>query len=162
MSLPVCTVCAKSGVLCPSCEAKLGEGRINEFDVEVSRILYELLGEEANFTRAIDTENYVVILTGSGDVGGLIGKGGGNIKEISKRLGKQVRVVGEGDFNEMVKAFIAPARVNGINTVYRPDGTMATRIRVDARGRGRLRVSPEDLRRLVSGMTDRHVELAFD
>jgi transcription antitermination factor NusA-like protein len=162
MPLPVCSVCAKSGILCPACEAKLSEGKINEFDVEVSRVLYELLGDEADFTRAINTENYVVILTGREEVGKIIGKGGRNIRVISKHIGKQVRVVGEGDFNEMVGVFIAPARVHSINTVYKPNGSMAIRVRVDRRDKNKLRIGVDDLKKLVSGITDTPVELTFD
>jgi transcription antitermination factor NusA-like protein len=162
MALPVCKICAKNRVLCAACEGKLSEGRINEFDVEVSRILYELFGDETNFTRAVNTENYVVILTAADEVGRIIGKGGRNIRVISERLGKQVRVVGEGDFEEMVRAFVAPARVRSINTLYRPDGSTAVRIRVDKTDKNKLRISSGDLMKVISGITDKDIELTFD
>jgi transcription antitermination factor NusA-like protein len=148
--------------LCTACEAKLEVGQINVYDIEVSRVLYELFGDEASFHRAIDTEDYVILLTESRDVGKIIGKSGANIKLLSKRLGKKVRVVGEDDFEEMVKAFIAPARVRGINTVYLENGVQAVRVRVDERDRDKLRIGLADLKRLVAGITDTQVELTFD
>ena len=162
MALPICGTCAKGKVLCPSCEAKLAKRLISEFDVEVARVLYELFGDESDFTHAIDTESHIVIITKPQDVGKVIGKGGSNIRILSERLGKQVKIVGHDSFTEMVAAFVAPARVRGINTVYRPDGVKSFRIRIEREDKKRLRMGLEDMRKLISAVTDREVELAFD
>ena len=162
MVLPVCWFCAKGRYLCVDCEKKLGDGRINVYDVEAARALHELLGGEASFHRAIDTEDCVIVLTDSADVGKIIGKGGANIKLLSQRLGRRVRVVGVDDFEEMVRAFIAPARIKGINTVYLSNGVQAVRVRVDKRDKDKLRIALPDLKRLVAGITDTQVELTFD
>jgi len=162
MDLPVCEVCAKSPILCSDCEKKLSDGVINEYDVEVSRVLYELFADDARLTRAIETQDYVVLLTKSEDVGSVIGEGGLNIQMISERLGRSVRVVGEGDFENMVKAFIAPARVKSINTVYRPRARKSVRVRIKRGDRGKLRNTLDDLGKLISSISDVDVELAFD
>ncbi len=161
MRLPVCGRCAESQILCPECEGKLSAGAINEFDVEVSRTLYELFGDSACFTRAFDTADHVIVLTEQDEVGNLIGREGVNARTIMERVGKPVKVVSESEFDETVKAFIAPARVKSINTVHRPGGE-SIRVRVEAGDRRRLRMNVEDLRALVSGLTDSQVELVFD
>jgi len=63
MSIPICAICAKTGVLCSACEAKLARGQISETDVEVAKIFYESGMEGTGFERAIDTGEYIIILS---------------------------------------------------------------------------------------------------
>jgi len=160
MALPICDRCAKSSVLCGSCESKLAAGRINVFDVEASRALTGILGDEADFTHAIDTEDQVIIV--AKDVGRIIGKGGANIRALSERLGKKVKVIGQDSLKEMAQALIAPARIVGINTLLRPGGGRGYRIRVEKEDKSRLRMGVEDIRRLINAASDCEVEIRLD
>ncbi|MBD3387554.1 MAG: transcription elongation factor NusA [Candidatus Altiarchaeales archaeon] len=162
MALPVCTDCAKRRLLCASCESKLSSGLINEYDVEASRALYGLLGDGADFRRAIPTEDFVAVIAKADDVGSVIGRGGDNIRVLSERLGRPVRVVGEDDFEEMVRALIAPARIKGVNEVFKPGGGRKIRVRVNAEDRKKLRMGVEDLRNLLSSLADAELDLTFD
>ena len=56
------------------------------------------------------------------DIGKIIGKGGDNIRHLSNTLGKQIRVIGAGNLEEIIYDFVAPARINSINMVYKTDG----------------------------------------
>ena len=96
MVLPICDVCASSGVLCNACERKLGEGRITAYDVELSRMLHSMLGGEAEFIKVVETSDNLVVLAPRESVGKIIGKGGSVIKEISEKLGKHIRGGGGG------------------------------------------------------------------
>jgi transcription antitermination factor NusA-like protein len=162
MKLPVCDICAKTGVLCSACESKLSAGSVTEFDVELSRILYELFEGEVGFKRAVDTEDFVVILTDKENVGKIIGKGGAVIRIISKTLGKQVRVVGVGNMEEMIYDFIAPARVRGINKVYKPAGVVTYRVRIDSRDKDKLRINLEGMEKVISSIVGTQVKLSFE
>ncbi|MFH0862806.1 MAG: KH domain-containing protein [Candidatus Altiarchaeota archaeon] len=159
MALPICLKCARSNILCAACESKLASGAINVYDVETSRALAEMLADEADFAHAIDTEDQVMIV--AKDVGKVIGKGGANIRALSERIGKKVKVIGQDSLIEMATAIIAPARISGINTLLRPGGAKAYRIRVEIADRGRLRMGVEDIRRLINAASDCEVEIEF-
>ena len=160
--LPICEVCAKTGMLCNACERKLEEGKISEYDVELSRMLYSSLGVEAEFIKVVETSDNLVVLTKREDVGKIIGKGGSTIKEISAKLGKQIRVVGVGELKEMVYDFVSPAKITEFNTVYVPDGPVKYRVRIDRRDEKKLRIPLRDLERMIDSVTGNKVELVLE
>ena len=87
MALPICPGCAKTSYLCAGCESKLSSGAINLYDVEVSRVLCGLLGDEADFAHAIDTQEQVII----------VAKDVGKVRDPSVRVtmllaGREVRL----------------------------------------------------------------------
>ena len=160
--MPICDVCAQTGVLCAACERKLSEGKISEYDIELSRMLYAGMGNEAGFIKAIETSDNLVVLTERDNVGKIIGKGGSIIKEISAKIGRQIRVVGVGEFRDMVYDFIAPAKINGFNRVYVPDRSLKYRVRVDRRDEKKLRIPLRDLERMIESVTGTKVELILE
>jgi len=161
MVLPICEICAKTGVLCSACESKLQNEKISEIDVELSKILYEL-GQDLGFDHAIDTENFIIVLTGKDQIGRFIGKSGDNIRLLSNRLGKQLRVIGRGSLEETIYDFVAPARILGINTVYRSDGSTIKRVRIRGKDKKKLRMSLDEIEKLIKSLTDDAIEILFD
>jgi len=159
--LPICNICAKTGVLCSVCESKLNENKISELDIELSLELYKI-DNEISFERAIDTKNFIVILTNKRDVGKIIGKDGAHIRELSKKFRKQIRVIGTGDLRDTINDFIAPAHIRGINIVYKLDGTKIRRIKVDKKDIEKLRMDVKDIERLITSLTDNPVEINFE
>ncbi len=161
MALPICEICAKSGVLCSACESKLQKGKISEVDVELSKILHEL-GQDIGFDHAIDTENVILVVTAKDQIGKFIGKSGDNLKILSGKLGKQLRVIGRGSLEETIHDFVAPAKVLGINTVFKPDGSTTRRVRVRGKDKKRLRVSPGEMEKLIKSLADDEIEILFE
>jgi transcription antitermination factor NusA-like protein len=159
--LPICASCADSKFLCKDCEKLYSDSRISVYDVEVSRILRRLLGDEASFIHAVETAEHIVVIADPDQVGSIIGKGGHNLNAISETLGRPVKVVGKDSFNDMVAALVAPARVRGINPVLAPGGAKKIRVKIEGQDRGRLRMSVSDMQKLVCAVTDEQVELAF-
>jgi len=162
MSVPICAICAKTGVLCNACEAKLAMGQITEMDVELAKIFYESEMEDTGFERAIDTGEYVIILAKKENIGKIIGKGGDNIHMIAKKLGKRVRAIGTENLQDTLRDFVAPAHINSVNKVYRPDGTRVTRIRINKNDKKRLRMDIKEIERLVCSLTTDKIEISFD
>ncbi|MBN2014776.1 MAG: KH domain-containing protein [Candidatus Altiarchaeota archaeon] len=162
MTLPICAICAKTGVLCNVCEERLKEGKISELDVELSKILYNLGKSEIGFDRAIDTKKFIIILTKKDNIGKIIGKSGDNIRKLSKDLGKQVRVISTGDLEETIYDFVAPARILSINTVYKPDGTTLQRVRINKKDKKKLRMSLKEIEKLIASLTNDKVEISFE
>ncbi|MFH1721744.1 MAG: transcription elongation factor NusA [Candidatus Altiarchaeota archaeon] len=162
MSLPICDLCAKTGILCGACEDKLEKGKIKELDITLSKMLFEIGEGSIGFDRAIETDDVIVILTQRKDIGKIIGKGGANIRMLTEKLGKPVRVIGVGDLRSTIHDFIAPAQVIGISNVYKPDGSTIQRVKVNKKDKAKLRMSLENVRKLVSSLTDDEVEITFD
>ena len=162
MNLPICDICAKTGVLCSACETKLQKGKISELDVELSKMLYETGTEDIGFDRAIDTENFIVILTKKESIGKIIGKGGDNLRNLSEKLGKQLRVISTGELQDMIYDFVAPARVLGISTVYKPSGSITKKVRINKRDMNRLRMKVDEIKSLINSLTDDEIEISFE
>ena len=162
MTLPICAICAKTGVLCNACEAKLQRGEISDLDVELSKILYKLGKGEIGFERAIDTDNFIIVLTKKDNIGKIIGKGGDNIRLLSNKFGKQLRIIGTDNLEDTIYDFVAPARIIGISTVYKPDGTVMRRVRINKKDKKKLRMDIKEIERLISSLTNDRVEISFE
>ncbi|MHA1294506.1 MAG: hypothetical protein ACTSQJ_17845, partial [Promethearchaeota archaeon] len=73
--LPACKMCVNSGFLCTSCQAKLDQGIITEFELDLAKDLIELEEKEERFSylkdisfyKAIDYEDVVILVVGSKD-----------------------------------------------------------------------------------------------
>ena len=126
MKTPICELCAQTGTLCQGCKSKLKSGKINLTEVQIAKLLYQINEEYnisgASFENAIDLENIVVILT-AGEPGLLIGKGGKVVSELSRALGKKVRIAEyTGDMKKTVADILLPVKLLGINTMYSKGG----------------------------------------
>jgi len=161
METPICAICAKTGVLCNACEAKLRKGEISELDVEVSKIFHEAGMEGTGFERVIESGDHVIILTKKENIGKIIGKSGETIRMISKKLGKKVRAIGTESLQDTIYDFVAPAQISSINTVYMPDGRKVKRIKINKNDRKKLRMDPEEIEKLVCSLTTDKIEIIF-
>ncbi|MDD1774196.1 MAG: KH domain-containing protein [Methanobacterium sp.] len=158
MVLPICDVCLKSGMLCQGCENKLKSGEISQMDLDIAKILYRVGDGKIGFKKTIEIGDMVIIVTEKDQVGKLIGKSGKIVREISKTIGKKVRVVGENsDLRSVARDILAPARISGINIVYGKDGQEKYKIRImreDARRiPGKLDVLNDIIQELTSEKT---------
>jgi len=154
MVLPVCDVCLKSGMLCQGCENKLKSGEISSMDVDIAKILYKIGNGKLGFKKTIEIGDVVIIVTDKDQVGKLIGKGGKIVREISKEIGKKIRVVGENsDLKSIATDILAPARISGINIVYGKDGEQKYKIRVRKEDSRRLPAKIEVLNEIIQQLT---------
>lgn len=159
--LPICDICAKTGVLCGACEARLNKGEITPLDVELSGVLYNLGSGEIGFERAIDTGENIIIITKKGSVGKVIGKSGSNLKILSKKLGKKVQVIGTGKLDELIDDFMAPARIIGVNTVFKPDGSTTQRVKISRMERDKIAMEIGTMQNMIRSLTGDDVEIVF-
>ena len=170
MTLPICDICAQSGTLCDTCRKKLKRKEISDLDVEIAKIVYELNeksgGDEdkIGFDRAIDTGEVALILTKKSDVGKFIGKGGKNLRIISKKLKKKadsLRIVGFGDLSEILYDLTYPAKVLGVSKVYKTDGATVRRVRIDNKDKGSLKIKVDAIESVISSLSGEDVEVVF-
>jgi len=130
--------------------------------VELAKILYEVGLEDVGFERAIDTGDFIIILTKKESIGKIIGKGGDNIRMLSKRLGKKVRAIGTENLQSTIYDFVAPAQITSINKVYMPDGTTLRRIKINRNDKKKLRMDLKEIERLISSLSPDRIEMSFD
>ena len=163
MVLPVCDVCLKSGMLCQGCENKLKSGEITQLDLDIAKLLFKLGDGKIGFKKTIEIGDVVIIVTDKDQVGKIIGKSGKIVRAISKKVGKKIRVIGEGsDFKEIARDLLAPARISGINIVYGMDGEEKYKIRVMKEDSRRLPARLDVLNGILTQLTDEKTVIIID
>jgi len=160
-SYPICVKCLKSKVLCPDCQQRYDQGIICCEDVCASRTLFSCDQQSPGFIHAVPTRDYVLVIAQEDSVGDVIGESGRNLKSLACSLNCDVKVVGCEDFKKLVIALLAPARVKGFNRVLTGEGEL-TRIRIASSEAKLLRMSFDDLQKVISAATDEAVELVLD
>jgi transcription antitermination factor NusA-like protein len=155
MVLPVCDVCLKSGILCQGCENKLESGEITQIDLDIAKVLFKLGEGKLGFKKTIEVGDIVIVVTEKDQVGKLIGKNGKIVRELSRTVGKKIRVVGyDSDLKAISSDILAPARVSGINVVYGTDGDEKYKIRVMREDSRKLPGRLDVLNEIIELLTD--------
>ena len=163
MVLPVCDVCLKSGMLCQGCENKLKSGEITQIDLDIAKLLFKLGEGKIGFKKTIEIGDVVIIITEKDQVGKIIGKSGKIVRAISKKIGRKVRVIGEGsDFKEIAIDLVAPARISGVNIVYGKDDEEKYKIRVMKEDARRLPAKLDVLNNIMNQLTDKKTVIVID
>ena len=142
--MKLCSICRTSEILCSGCRKKLDTGHITQTEIEVSRALAKVI-EDADFLKAVEHKNQIILLCDTGKARFLIGRAGKNVRELSRLVGKDVRIIEKADEKTMIENILG-SPVVGINIVY--GGIETKRIRVDSNYR-RLRGDAELLEKLL-------------
>ncbi|MHA1263782.1 MAG: transcription elongation factor NusA [Candidatus Helarchaeota archaeon] len=167
-TMPICKICAKTGVLCNSCEIKLENGEITQLDIDLANYLIELEGrfsglKEANFYKTIDMGSVLIILVGKGDISSFIGPRGKIIKLLQEKFGKNIRVVEKvSDLKKTLEDLIVPAKLLGMNKIYLPTGEVESKARLRLGDQNRLPASPEVLEEIIYRLTKERIRIAFE
>lgn len=168
MKTPICEVCMKSGILCPGCQQKLDRGEVSELDVKVSRALHKASAKnkelrDITFERSIQVDGLAILIVGRDDVHAFTGKGAKVVKTLANRVDMNVRIVGNLDNpRQVADDLIRPARLLGVNTVYRVDGEKQYKIRVAREDEEKMPLSLEDLQELIERLTSQEVTVVFE
>jgi len=136
-----------------------------QLDVDASRLLRKLSEshpmEGVELKRALDFGKVVLLLV-KGDVGSLIGREGKVVNEISKGLGKKVRIAEDGgDMRKTLDDIISPARVLGINKVFRREGNIF-RVRISKSDFPSLPVPLSVLEKALASLFSAPAEISFE
>jgi transcription antitermination factor NusA-like protein len=167
MKTPICFFCAKSGVLCPRCQEKMDRGEITDADVEVSKwfINYEAKNpqlKDYTIHRTVKVGRMMIIMVSGG-----VASNRTLLAKVSKQLSDEkrmnVRIVEKtSSIKRLLEQIVTPARVMGANTVWLPDGSWESTIRMPRSDVRKMPLDPsaaEEAIRILSGET---VHIVFE
>lgn len=168
METPLCSICLESDdLLCNGCEQKKEDGELTEEAVEASRLLYQLSQdiptlEDVTIKEVRRVSDAILVVTAKGDGPRVVGKNGEVVKELADHFDTSIRVVEDaGDPEEVIENLLEPVEVQGINTVYKPDGT-EKKVVVAEEDRPRVPISTDEFRNIVKQLTDKEFSLSFE
>ncbi len=168
LDVAICDICLKRGVLCPSCEKRLKDGKISQLDVDVANLLYSLSStfkglSHLSLKSSFDAGDMIILVTSSKEVGVLIGRGGKIVKHLSEKLGKKVRVVGDsGDHLAVVRDLLSPVQILGINVVYPPGEDEKYKVRISKKDAAWLPSDSETLEKVLASLTGKDMVLSVE
>jgi|UniRef100_A0A7J2U339 transcription antitermination factor NusA-like protein len=137
MKIPLDIICVRSGVLCPRCRRLVDSGIYTQREVEIMRYLLELEEQDTSFrflkdatyVKSYETNSMILtVLEVSSDVPqSALAKLG---RTLGAKMNTKVRVIRKSDPKNMIVQVVAPARVQGVNSVWTPDGDVQHIIRI--------------------------------
>ena len=164
MKLPICSFCAKTGMLCANCKTKLQDDDISNLDVEISKILVKHSNvksfQNVKFFNSIDTPE-LLIISGDKALKQAISSSEQIKGQIERLNNKSVQIVAkEGTVKDTLSSLFSPVEVSGIDEIFVPDGTKE--IRVNLRGKVEdLPLQEESMLLIASKLTDSSIRIEF-
>ena len=128
MKTPICSICRNSDMLCSACKKKVDEGKITAHDIRISRDIWDLSRKvksirDIEIKKILDCFDDVIIITRKGHSAKIVGKDGIVVKELAKKLQKNIRAIDEhSDMQELIENLLYPVPVLGTNVLYSPEG----------------------------------------
>ena len=167
MEFPICKICLKNDILCPTCTDLVKRENISDDEVKSYRELNKFLkGEEhlkdVAIKRVLGNKDFLLIVTSKDGVSKIIGKNGIIAKKLSKNIKKQIRVISDASsIEELAKEVLFSSTILGINVLYTPNNKKY-RIRVSNSDRIFLPVEPDTFSSIAHSIFKDDVELVFE
>jgi len=167
LKTPICYFCAKSGVLCPRCQEKLDKGEITDADVEVSKwfIDSELKNpglKDHVIHRTVKLPRMMIIMVSGGS-----GANRALLSKISKQLSDEkrinVRIIEKtSSIKRLLEQIVTPARVMGANTVWLPDGSWESTIRMPRADMRKMPLDASSAEEAIRILTGEVIHIIFE
>lgn len=124
MKLPICLIDAQTNTLCRKCKQLYREGKLNDIDIELSKLLLELSKGNKNlkdvaFYSAVELEDVILLITRKQDVELLSSPQ--IIDKINELTNKETRFLEKTkDPKKLVENLLYPIPVINVSTLYLP------------------------------------------
>jgi transcription antitermination factor NusA-like protein len=153
--LQICLICAETKSLCQACQGKLDRGEITRAEVKLSEFIVENKArfalEDADAGRTLEFGRVIVIISES--PGHLIGREGKVATALGKFFKKRIKVLKTGsDKSQLLADALAPVKVLGVNTTFKPRGGSALKIRIARSDLPKLAFNLEELDELLKAL----------
>ncbi|MEN3035582.1 MAG: transcription elongation factor NusA [Candidatus Methanosuratincola sp.] len=165
MKTPICYFCAKSGVLCPRCQEKLDKGEITQADVEVSKWFIDLEAKnpqlkDYSILRTVKLPNMVIVMVSGSSNKALLSKVS---KQLSDEKRISVRIVEKtSSIKRLLEQIVTPARVMGANTVWLPDGSWESTIKMPKSDVRKMPIDPKSAVDAIRILTGEVIHIVFE
>ena len=165
MRLPVCNFDLESDMLCTNCQARLNRGELTHFDIEFSKWMLEKEKEYPNlvdFTlqRAAKAGNRLILVVKKRSKE-LILSEEALVSEMTEQFGEPLIVEGPTKLRRIIREFIHPANEVGVNSLYLPDGSKESIVKLRSEDKDRIAYSTDELRLIVSAVMGESVLFEF-
>lgn len=167
MKTPICYFCAKSGVLCPRCQEKLDKGEITDADVEVSKWFIDSEIKNPGLKdyvihRTVKLPRMMIIMVSGGS-----GANRALLSKISKQLSDEkrinVRIIEKtSSIKRLLEQIVTPARVMGANTVWLPDGSWESTIRMPRADMRKMPLDASSAEEAIRILTGEVIHIIFE
>jgi transcription antitermination factor NusA-like protein len=168
-TIPICKICAKTGVLCNSCQTKLEEGTITQQDIDLSNYLMELENSKfpalknMNFYKSIQADSVLILVVGKAEIATFIGPRGKLIKLLQDKFGKNIRIIEKvTDLKKTIEDLIVPAELLGMNKIYLPTGEIESKARLKLGDENRLPARTSVLEDIIYQLTNEKIRIVFE
>ncbi len=166
--LPACVTCVNSGLLCTSCQEKLDNGEITDFELDLARDFIELEEQEekfgylkdVSFFKAIDFEDVVIIVVGRGDKIRITSELINWIKETYE-IEKIILVEKTKKPRPVVEALITPVKVISINEIFLATGDIQFKAVIRKSEKDKILFTKEELEDLIVELTGNITRVEF-
>uniref|UniRef100_A0A7J3ZKK9 Probable transcription termination protein NusA n=1 Tax=Fervidicoccus fontis TaxID=683846 RepID=A0A7J3ZKK9_9CREN len=112
------------------------EIRLTPEELRYIALFQDVTGATVKDCILLDNENAVIFIVKKGDMGLAIGRKGANVKKLRKILGKDIKIVEDGEtVEDLAINCVAPARVRGVKVVE-ISGKKRVYISVDPKDKG--------------------------
>ena len=168
-NLPACKTCVHSGFLCTSCQEKLDEGTLTDFELDISKFLLELEEEseqfaylkDVSFLKAIDFEDVVILVVGRKDKLRITEELLGLLKETFE-IDKIILIEKTNKPRPVIEGLIAPFKLLSLNEIFLATGEIEFRAVLYARDEDQLLFTGEELEDLVLELTGQVTRIEFE
>lgn len=171
MRTPLCHICIKSGIFCPRCQELVDSGEYDELDIDVMKTLLELEEEvfqelkDMNYHKSYLVENLLVVqLSGKSLSPYRLTKIARHVAEkLKDKYNVRVRIIEKtGELRKMASQLLSPARILGVNTLWLPDGSFESIIRVSKLDERLLPARKEVIEEVLSRILNATVKVRFE
>ncbi|MHA1229836.1 MAG: hypothetical protein ACTSRP_22020 [Candidatus Helarchaeota archaeon] len=166
--IPICKVCAKTGVLCSSCDSKLQSGEVSQLEIDISKELLELEKKFTNLKnvslyKVIEKDDLIVLIVGKGDLNYFKGDHSKIRWILQEEYNKNIRIIEKSkNPKKVLEDLISPIPVLGINQIYLPTGEIENKARVSEKDFERLSIDVKVLEDIIHSLTGTAIRIVFE
>ncbi len=167
MKTPICSFDARTGVLCPQCDAKLKSGQLSKTDVDVSIKLSKAAEKSSDLgkislTKAVQVGNDYLLILDPGTLAPLR-RDPSFQRTLQTVLGGKIWLT-EADTTDRkeLEDLFFPIRVANVNTVWLPDGTKLTKVIIPGKKTDRFPHDTEMISRILRETREMELMVEFE
>ena len=164
--LPACTTCVRTGFLCASCQENLENGKITQFELDLSKDLLDLEEEkfsflkELSFYKAIDFEDVVILVVGKKDKLKFTNELKEWIKEAYE-IDELILIENTKKPRPVIEALIAPCKILSLNEIFLATGDIQFKAILFKKDLDTILFTKEELEDLILELTGNITRIEF-